>query len=419
MPGHSGDHDARIAAAVRDGTLPEAVLDEAVSRMLTLMLRGNATRKTGATFDKAAHHALARRAAAGTIVLLKNDSSILPLRADSLKSVAVIGRFGKEPRFQGAGSSQIVPTQSDSTYDELARALGSGVSLTYAEGYGDDAQTESLVRAAADAAKGADVALLCVGLPDEYESEGWDRSHINLPDSHVRLIEAVCAAQPNTIVVLHNGSVVALDWLALPKAVVEASLGGQAIGGALADVLTGAVNPSGKLAETYPIRLEDTPAYINYPGEAGVVRYGEGLFIGYRYYEKKGIAPRFPFGYGLSYTTFAYDKIQVDKTTLRDGETLTVTATVRNTGDVAGKEVVQLYVRTRDSRFVRPVKELKAFAKVLVQPGESTNVRLTVDARDLYVWDTRRNGLAAGRRHLRDRGRRVERQHAPQHHHHD
>ena len=223
-----------------------------------------------------------------------------------------------------------------------------------------------------------------------YETEGVDRQHIDMPESHNRLIAAICRAQPNTVVVLHNGSAIALPWFDGPKAIVEAGLGGQAVGGAVVDVLSGQVNPCGKLAETYPLRLEDTPAYLNYPGEAGVVRYGEGLFVGYRYYEAKRITPRFPFGHGLSYTTFAYSELQTDQPAIRAGGTLGVTATVRNSGARAGKEVVQLYVQAQASQYRRPVKELKAFAKVALAPGKSQAVHLTLTDRDFMVYDSAR-----------------------------
>lgn len=391
MPGFRGDHTERIARFVRDGQLAETVIDEAATRMLRLLLRGKENRKPGSVFDTEAHHALARRAASESIVLLKNTDKLLPLRAEQLHTIAVIGRFAKQPRYQGAGSSQVVPTRLDNTYDELQHWLGNATRLAYADGYAEEQQDEqALLQEAITQAQAADVALVFVGLPDSYESEGFDRQHLFMPEAHNRLIAEVCRVQPNTVVILHNGSVVAMPWIDAPKAILEAGLGGQAIGGAVVDVLSGKVNPSGKLAETFPVRLEDTPAYLNYPGEAGKVYYGEGLFVGYRYYDKKKIAPLFPFGYGLSYTTFAYQNLRTSKTEISAGETVEVTVSVSNTGARAGKEVVQLYVQSLGSHYVRPIKELKAFAKVALEPNETRDVQMTLEARDFMVYDSER-----------------------------
>ena len=391
MPGPNRNHTERIAALVRGGKLPEAVIDAAALRMLRLILRANANRRTCATFDVAAHHALARRVAAGSIVLLKNIGGLLPLAPALLRSVALIGGFAREPRYQGSGSSRVASTRVDILYDELARCLGDGVALSYAAGYAADGTlTEAGLAEVLALAQAADVAIVIAGLPESYEAEGMDRTSLALPAGHDRLIAEVCRLQPRTVVVLQNGSAVAMPWFDAPMAILEAGLGGQAVGGAIADVLVGVVNPCGRLAETLPMRLEDTPAYLNYPGEAGSVRYGEGLYIGYRYYDKLGIAPRLPFGYGLSYTTFEYSGLHTDGTTVRAGETLGVSVTVRNSGLCAGKEVVQLYVQMLASQYSRPMKELKAFAKVALQPGESQVVRLQLTARDLMVYDGER-----------------------------
>ncbi|HEY6408032.1 MAG TPA: glycoside hydrolase family 3 C-terminal domain-containing protein, partial [Ktedonobacteraceae bacterium] len=391
MPGYRGNHTEKIAQLVRDGQLPETVIDEAATRMLRLLLRGRESRQPGFVFDREAHHALARRAAAESIVLLKNTDNLLPLQVERLRSVAVTGRFARQPRYQGAGSSQVVPTRVDTPYDELQRWLGGNVHLTYTDGYPEEGRTdEGLLSEAVEQAKAADVAIIFAGLPDVYESEGYDRLHLFMPETHNRLIAEVCRVQPNTIVVLHNGSVVAMPWIEGPKAILEAGLGGQAMGGAIVDVLSGKVNPSGKLAETLPVRLEDTAAYLNYPGEANRVAYGEGLFVGYRYYDKKKIKPLFHFGYGLSYTTFEYIRLQTNKMEISVGETLDVTLTVKNSGAVAGKEVIQLYVQALASQFVRPIKELKAFAKVALEPGESRDVHLTLEERDFAIYDAER-----------------------------
>jgi beta-glucosidase len=391
MPGFQGNHTEKIAQLVRDGQLPETVIDEAATRVLRLILRGRESRQPGFVFDQEAHHALARKAAAESIVLLKNTDNMLPLQVERLRSVALSGRFARRPRYQGAGSSQVVPTRVDTPFDELQRWLGGNVHLSYAEGYTEEGgPDEALLREAVEQAKAADSAIIFAGLPDAYESEGFDRLHIFMPEAHNRLIAEVCRVQPNTIVVLHNGSVVAMPWIDGPKAILEAGLGGQAVGGAIADVLSGKVNPSGKLAETFPVQLEDTPAYLNYPGEANTVAYGERLFVGYRYYDKKNIKPLFPFGYGLSYTTFEYIRLQTNKTEISAGETLDVTVSVHNSGARAGKEVVQLYVRALDSRFVRPLKELKAFVKVALEPGETRDAHMTLETRDFAVYDVER-----------------------------
>lgn len=391
MPGPNRSHTEKIAALVQSGKLPEAVIDAAALRMLRLILRANANRRTGAAFDVTAHHALARRVAAESIVLLKNVGGLLPLVPAALRMVALIGGFAREPRYQGSGSSRVASTRVDIPSDELARCLGNGVALSYAAGYAADGTlSEAGLAEALALAQNADVAVVIAGLPESYEAEGMDRTSLALPAGHDRLIAEVCRVQPRTVVVLQNGSAVAMPWFDAPMAIVEAGLGGQAVGGAIVDVLVGVVNPCGRLAETLPMRLEDTPAYLNYPGELDSVRYGEGLYIGYRYYDKKGITPRLPFGYGLSYTSFEYSGLQADGTTLRAGETLGVNVTVRNSGTRAGKDVVQLYVQMLASQYSRPMKELKAFAKVALQPGESQVVRLQLAARDLMVYDSER-----------------------------
>ncbi|HYG58697.1 MAG TPA: glycoside hydrolase family 3 C-terminal domain-containing protein [Symbiobacteriaceae bacterium] len=389
MPGMGGLGNERLVQLVKDGLLPEAVIDEAVARILRLTLQAATNRRPGATFDVDSHHALARRVAAESAVLLKNDGNLLPLRVEQLRSAAVIGRFAKTPPYQGGGSSQLTPTRLEAAYDHLAERLQGKVHLRYADGYPPEDRTdEDLLHEAVEAARTSDVAVIFAGL--YQETEGGDRQHLDLPPAHCRLIEAVCRVQPDTVVVLHNGSAVAMPWVAGPKAILEGWLGGQATGAAMADLLLGEANPSGKLAETFPVRLADTPAYINYPGDEDRVRYGEGLFVGYRYYDRTGVAPLFAFGHGLSYTTFAYSDLRLSREALTDRDTLEVTVTVRNTGKYAGKEIVQVYVRDLESRLVRPVKELKAFAKVRLEPGEAKAVRLTLQPRDFACWDSRR-----------------------------
>ena len=293
-----------------------------------------------------------------------------------------------EAHFQGGGSSHINPTQVDVPFAELQKLAGNAA-LRFAEGYPkDDSLDGGLIDEAVALARTADVALLYVALPSFKESEGYDRPDLDLTAQQVKLIQAVTAVQPHTVVILNNGAPVVMgEWLDQTAAVLEAWMMGQAGGSAIADVLFGRVNPSGKLAETFPLRLIDTPSYLNFPGENGVVRYGEGLFIGYRYYDAKETAVLFPFGYGLSYTTFEYSNLQLSADRFKDVDGLTVSVDVTNTGAVAGKEVVQLYVHDHESRLVRPYKELKGFAKVSLQPGETQTVSLALDSRAFAYYD--------------------------------
>ena len=378
MPGPRDRRVKAVVEAVHAGTLDEPVLNESVRRILSVVFKAAATPK-GGTFDAPAHHALARKIAAEGMVLLKNNG-LLPLK--NRQNIAVIGRAAKEPHFQGGGSSHINPTQVDIPFDELQRVAG-GAELSYSEGYpADDTLQPALVEAAAAAARAAEVALIFVALPAYKESEGYDRADLDLTAQQVALIKAVTAVQPDTVVILNNGSAVVMgEWLDGAAAVLEAWMMGQAGGGAVADVLFGAVNPSGKLAETLPCALADTPAYINYPGGNGEVRYGEGLFIGYRYYDAKGMPVQFPFGYGGSYTSFAYSPARVSAETFRDVDGVSVSLEVTNSGQVAGKEVVQVYVHDHQSALVRPPKELKGFAKVALAPGESKTVTIHLDCR--------------------------------------
>ncbi len=386
MPASGGTNDRRIVAAVIAGELEVSTLDEMVTDSVELILRAKASMQTRAKYDEAAHHALARRAAGEAIVLLKNDQA-LPLDAMHPGKIAIIGSFAKYPRYQGAGSSQVRPTKLDNAFDELAALVGAQ-HLNFAAGYdAEGISNDALIAEARTAAKQAGRAIVFVGLPDSYESEAFDRKNIDLPVDHNRLVEAVVAEQPNTTVVLMNGSAVTMPWVGQVKAILEAYLGGQAGGGAIADVLTGRVNPSGKLAETFPARIEDTPSYPNFPGRNGQALYGEGLFIGYRFYDAKKVAPLFPFGFGLSYTSFAYIAIKVDEAKVKAANGATVHVTVKNTGKHAGAEVVQLYVKQVAPTLVRPEKELKHFAKVLLAPGEERTLTFTLNARDFAYYD--------------------------------
>lgn len=389
MPGPSPANDQKLVDAVRRGELDESVLDTIVGRYLDLWFKAQEGQEKTQEPDFEEHHRLARKAAAESMVLLKNENAILPLDTGTLSSISVIGRTATEPRFQGGGSSKVNPTKVDIPLDEIRKAAGDQIAVSYAPGYPDKNELdENLLGEAVELASSSDVALLFVGLPDRIESEGYDRPHMDLPENQIRLIEAVAQVQPNTVVVLSNGSAVNMTpWVNQVPAVLEAWLSGQAGGGAVADVLFGKVNPSGKLSETFPVKLSDNPSYLNFPGENGTVRYGEGLYIGYRYYDKKQIRPLFPFGYGLSYTTFTYSDLVLDKRLMKDTETLTVKVKVSNAGSRAGKEVVQLYVRPRQSRLNRPDKELKGFAKLQLQPGETKEAVFTLTERDFAYYD--------------------------------
>jgi beta-glucosidase len=387
MPSSGGSGTRAVLAAVRAGTLPEADVDRAVARVLRLVERSQPALAPGQTFDADAHHALAREAAAASAVLLKNEGGALPLAAQG-GPVAVIGEFARTPRYQGAGSSQVNPTRLDTALDTLRSALD-GREVTFAPGFtiesdaADPALTEEAVRAAAD----AEVAVLFLGLPPSYESEGYDRDHMDLPAHQIDLLHAVADANPNVVVVLSNGSAVTVaPWQDRARAVLEGWLLGQAGGSATADLLTGAVNPSGKLAETIPVRFTDNPTIGNFPGEHGHVRYGEGLLIGYRWYDAHRLPVAYPFGHGLSYTTFGYGDLTCEVRADGDAPEVVATLTVTNTGDRAGQETVQLYVTDPQASVYRPEQELRAFTKVRLAPGESTPVTFTLDARAFAFW---------------------------------
>ena len=396
MPPNLGVSDAAVVAAVRTGLLDEQVLDAAVARVLRLVDRATATAEPPPVLDADAHHALARAAAAESAVLLKNEGGLLPLRPAAGDRVAVIGEFARTPRYQGAGSSQVNPTRVDVALDELRSAVPDGVEVAFAAGYGLDTtdHDQELADEAVDLAGQAEVVVAFLGLPGADESEGFDRSDMDLPANQTALLARLADANPNLAVVLANGSAVRLsDWDRHARAVLECWLSGQAAGGAAADLLLGAANPSGRLAETLPLRLEDTPSYLNFPGEAGHVRYGEGIFVGYRGYDKLGRQVSYPFGHGLSYTSFGYaDLTATVGGRPQDGDLrVEVACRVANTGDRRGAEVVQLYVRDPEASVARPVRELKAFAKVDLDPGETVEVEFVLTARDLSYWSTSRN----------------------------
>ena len=380
MPSSNGAGDQKIMEAVQSGELSEKILDRAVERLLNIIFKAVDNKKQNATYDQDAHHQLARVVARESMVLLKNEDRILPLKKAG--TIAVIGEFAKSPRYQGGGSSHVNPTKLENIYEEIEKAVPN-TKVRYAKGYElkSDNIEDRLLAEAKETAVQSDVAVLFVGLPERYESEGYDREHLRIPENHRILIEAVAEVQPNLVVVLSNGAPIEMPWLPKVKGLLEGYLGGQALGGAIADLLFGHESPSGKLAETFPKAVRHNPSYLNFPGEGDKVEYKEGLFVGYRYYDAKEIEPLFPFGYGLSYTSFDYSNLKIDKQEIDDTETVQISVTVKNTGEVAGKEIVQLYVRDVESSVIRPEKELKSFEKVDLRPGESKEVTFVLDKR--------------------------------------
>ena len=381
MPASGGVNDRKIVEAVREGRLDEKYVDLACERILNIVFRYTENAKPDTPWDKEAQHALAADIAADCMVLLKNEENILPL--NKRDAVAFIGEYAKKPRYQGGGSSHINSFKITGALEAAA-----GLPVTFAQGFTEDKSTDEDIAQAVAAAKAAKVAVVFAGLPDSFESEGYDRSHMRMPEAQNKLIEAVAEANPNTVVVLHNGSPVEMPWIGKVKAVLEAYLGGQAVGLATVRVLYGDVNPSGHLAETFPLKLEDNPSYLYYGGEGNRTEYREGVFVGYRYYDKKKMDVLFPFGHGLSYTTFAFSNLRLSQGAMQDTETQTVTVTVTNTGKRFGKAVAQLYVGAKAAEPIRPVRELKGFAKVALEPGESKDVTFTLDKRSFAVWNT-------------------------------
>jgi beta-glucosidase len=310
---------------------------------------------------------------------LKNDS-VLPLK--ETETLAFIGEFAKKPRFQGGGSSHINSFRVSNVLDVVSE----NANITYAKGFpaNADIYDEALAKEAVEAAKTADKVVIFAGLPDSFESEGYDRTHMRLPDCQNRLIDEILAVQPDTIIVLHNGSPVEMPWLSRVKGLLEAYLGGQAVGEAVADILYGKCCPCGKLAETIPYKLSDNPSYLSF-GDGENVTYQEGIFVGYRYYDAKEMPVAFPFGYGLSYTSYAYSNLRIDKPEITENDTVTVSVDVTNTGDIEGKEIVQLYVRDLTGAARRPLRELKGYEKVSLKPGETKTVNFVLDYRS-FAW---------------------------------
>ena len=382
MPSSSGKNDRRIVEAVRAGSLDVRLVDESVRRILRIIDRYIRNRRSDTGWDKEAQHQLAAASAAECMVLLKNEDNILPFSSE--EKIAVIGEFAKKARFQGGGSSHINSFKVENLLDVLDNE-----SYIYAQGYRTDTEEtdEELLLEAVTAAKAADKVLIVAGLPDSFESEGYDRSHMRMPACQNELISKVTEANANTVIVLYNGSPVEMPWADKAKGIVEGYLGGQAVGRATRDVLWGKVNPGGRLPESIPYRLEDNSSYLSYGGEGNRGVYAEGIFVGYRYYDRKNAAVRYPFGYGLSYTTFSFTNLKLGADRIDDTQTLAVSVDVTNTGVRPGKEVVQLYVGAPSGKVFRPVNELKAFEKVSLEPGETKTVTMTLDKRSFAFWD--------------------------------
>ena len=381
MPAPGGDSVRELLAAVESGKISESDIDARLSELLPLVFDTKAALDAAPReFDAAAHHALARRAAEESLVLLKNEGALLPLAAGS--KVAVIGDFAKNPRYQGAGSSMVNSTQVDVLLDKL---LDSELNVIgYQQGFDRHGKPDAaLQKSACELATQADTVVLCMGLDEIAESEGLDRSNLRLAQNQVDLLQAVAAVNPKIVVVLYSGSVVETPWLDNCQALLYAALGGQAGAGAVANALTGKVNPCGKLAETWPLAYADVPSAADFATRRKTVEYREGLYIGYRYFTTAEKAVRFPFGYGMSYTTFAYSDMAADE----QGVSLTVT----NTGSVAGTEIVQLYVAKKDSELFRPARELKGFARVTLAPGEKQRITIMLDDKAFRFWNVKAN----------------------------
>ncbi|MBE6773313.1 MAG: glycosyl hydrolase [Ruminococcaceae bacterium] len=377
MPSSGGYNDAKVCKAVREGRMKIDSVDTCADRVLDLILKSKESLSSH-TYDKKEHHKIAAEICKNSLVLLKNEDNMLPLKKD--KTIAVIGEMARCPRYQGAGSSNINPTQLDDAFDAL---LEKGYKVNFAPGYNKkkDAVNEIMLKDACIVAERADNVLLFIGLTEEYESEGYDRTHLNLPSSHVKLLEEILKVNENVTVVLYGGSPVVIPQLDKIKALVNGYLGGQAGGSALVEILSGDFNPCGKLAETYPLSLEDTPCNRFYPATGTTAEHRESIFVGYRYYDSAKKNVLFPFGYGLSYTDYKYSGLKLSKKKIKDTEELTVTFKIKNTGKIAGAEIAQLYVKDKESTVYRPEKELRGFKKIFLEPGEEKTVEITLSKR--------------------------------------
>lgn len=379
MPPSKGCTDKKIVEAVQEGVISEEVVNQAAERILRTVYRWADKRTEVRSWDKFQDHEKARRLAEESMVLLKNED-VLPLKLS--EEIAFIGCYAERPRYQGGGSSHINSFRVTSALD----CIPPESNISYAMGFDDDNSTEEMEQEALCIAAKVKKVVVFAGLPEAWESEGYDRTHMKLPACQNSLIEKIAAVQPNTIVVLHNGAPVEMPWVSRVKGILEAYLGGEAVGAAVTNILFGKVNPSGRLPETFPIRLEDSPAYLNYRGEYGKLEYREGVFIGYRYFDKKQMKVLFPFGHGLSYTTFNYRNLTVSRTSMTAKEVVKVGVEITNTGHIAGKEVIELYISDPVSSVSRPVRELKRFCKVYLEPSETKQMSFSLGFRDFAYW---------------------------------
>ena len=384
MPGGHGTHEQMLKESLKNHELTEEQLNTAVADILQFILDAYRNKLPNAEIDREKCSELSGELAAQCAVLLKNED-ILPLKKDT--KIAVIGDFAKHPRYQGSGSSHINASKTICAIETLKEKEAC---FLFAKGFDADTVNpdKELIQEAVKIAEASEAAVIFAGLPDAFESEGFDREHLDLPENQNALIEAICKVQKNVIVVLHGGSPMLLPWEDQVKGILCMYLGGQEVGRAAVELLYGEKNPSGKLAETWPLRLQDTPSYLNFPGVDGIVNYREDIFIGYRYYDKKKMKVQYPFGHGLSYTSFSYSDLKTDKITITDKETLHVSCKIKNTGTCAGKEIVQLYVKDVESSVERPVRELKGFAKIYLNPGEEKEVEFTLDKRSFSYYET-------------------------------
>lgn len=387
MPGSTHGKTKKIIAAVENGELGEEVLNTAVRNILQFVKTAEENWQEEKTLDRDRLQEVSCNIEKECAVLLKNEHNILPLRKE--QKVAFIGEFAENPRYQGAGSSHINVEHPISAMESV-----SDLPVVYVKGYEADQELtdEALLAEAVAAAKDAAAAVIFAGLPEHYESEGFDRDHMNLPENQNSLISEIAKVQKNTVVVLHGGASMILPWRNEVGALIQMHLGGSSVGKAAVDLLYGECNPSGKLAESWPVKVEDNPSYLNFPGEEGRVEYHEGIFIGYRYYDKKAMAVQYPFGHGLSYTTFQYSDLKIEKERITNEDTLRVFLKVKNTGDCYGKEIIQLYTGVKNSKVRRPIRELKGFEKVGLNPGEEKEISFILNGRSFAYYEPRIHG---------------------------
>lgn len=391
MPGNGGINDQKIFNRIKSGKLRITTLNEMVERLIRFSFQARENRKDYpyvSSIDFKNHHELAKEAALESIVLLKNDDSILPIDKKKVRKIGVIGSQAFDPRYQGAGSSRVNATHIDSPYERIKHLAGDDFEVFPSQGYINDDVSEQvfLQTQAVELAKNMDIVLLFVGLPDEDESEGFDRQNLKLPKKQYKLLKAITAEQKNTVVILSNGGIVDCSWENQVKGIVEMFLAGQAGGSALAELLFGCKNFSGKLSETIPMKLQDTPAYINFPGLQNEVVYGESIFVGYRYYDFKKLNVRYPFGFGMTYSDFSFEKHGSSNFTIKKDDTILISCLVKNSSMIAGKETVQLYVGKSNTNIMRPLRELKGFKKILLNAGESCLVNFEISINDFTYY---------------------------------